>query len=384
MSGHKKVLLVNLGPNKTGVGNYASLIVGYGKLNYDVLNMSLYRKGSPDVYPRSRMGKTLFYGQKNDNTLKNYISNYFLLNKRDILKFLGNIKERYDAILLDQQDFAMTADLFKSAFSCDVYVTVHDLGHFKHSPIHPFKFILNKNFKALKSKSIKSVMCDSHSTAHELSEKYPDVSSKIQIVELTVDQNRYTIRDKNESRKKLNLPIGKILVLNVGKDGYIKNVRNFLNSIKYIQTNDIVYIRVGKLTYSKNVYDGLPQSLKERIIVIEDVSDDVLPFYYNASDIFVFPSLKEGFGLELVEAHLSGNIIVTTDRPPMNDLIVPEATLLAKNPEDPAEIASLIDKASREYESMQQKLMNTYNVYKDRFSMERFISKVENILQSVA
>ena len=384
MDGHKKVLLVNLGPSKTGVGNYANLITGYGKLNYDVLNMSLYRKGSSDVYPRSRTGKTFFYGQKNDNMLKNYISNYFLLNRRDIFKFLDSMQERYDAILLDQQDFAMMAHLFKSALNCDVYVTVHDIGYFKHSSIHPFKFILNKNFKALKSKSIKSVMCDSRNTAHELSEKYPDVSDKIQIVELTVDQNRYTIRDKNESRKKLNLPIGKILVLNVGKDGYVKNVRSFINSIKHIKNDNITYIRVGKLTYSMDDYDRLPQPLKERIIVVENVSDDDLSFYYNASDIFVFPSLNEGFGLELVEAHLSGNIIVTTDRPPMNDLIVPEASLLANSPEDPAEIASLIDKAYKEYESMLQILMNAYNVYKDRFSMERFISKTEDILQGVA
>ena len=158
-------------------------------------------------------------------------------------------------------------------------------------------------------------------------------------------------------------------------------MKSFVNSIKHIKNDNIVYIRIGKLVYSKKDYDRLPQSLKERIIIVEGVSDDILPFYYNASDIFVFPSLKEGFGLELVEAHLSGNIIVTTDRPPMNDLIIPEASLLTKNPENPAEIANLIDEASSKLNSMLEKLMNTVKAYKNRFSNERFISNVENILQ---
>ncbi|MCL4480703.1 MAG: glycosyltransferase [Candidatus Thermoplasmatota archaeon] len=376
-----KVLLVNIAPNKTGVGNYASLLVKYGELSYDVLNISFFRRGKPDNYPKSRNGKTFFYSPKRNNIYLNYASNYFLLNRHNFNRFLTNIKERYDSIFLDQQELAMMADMFHLKFNCYIHITVHDMGYFKHAPIHPFRFFLNKNLKHLKSKSIKSIMCDSNSTARELAERYPDVSGKISIVELTVDQNRYTIRNKNEARKKLNLPLDKTLVLSVGKDGYIKNVRNFINSIKYIKNDNIAYIRVGKLTYSRNDFDLLLKSLKERIVVVEDVSDNDLPFYYNASDIFVFPSLNEGFGLELVEAHLSGNIIVTTDRAPMNDIVIPGASLLVENPENPAEIAGMIDDASRQYDSMQSILMNAYNAYKNRFSMERFIKRTEEVLQ---
>jgi glycosyltransferase involved in cell wall biosynthesis len=378
---YNRVLLVNLGQNKTGVGNYANLLINYGNLQYDVLNICLFSKGSRNDYPKSRNGKTFLYGQKNDNFFKNYVSNYFFLNRLNFTRFLSNIKERYDSILLDQQDLAMMADMFHLKFNCDVHITVHDMGHFKHAQIHPFRFLLIKNFKALKSKNIKSIMCDSYSTARVLAERYPYVSSKILVVELSVDQNRYTTRNKDEVRKKLNLPLDKTLVLSVGKDGYIKNVRNFINSIKYIKNDNIVYVRVGKLTYSKNDFDLLPKPLKERIEVIEDVSDNDLPFYYNASDVFVFPSLKEGFGLELVEAHLSGNVIVTTDRAPMNDIVIPGASLFLKDPENPAEIAGLIDDASRQYKSLQNTLINAYNAYKDRFSMERFIKEVEGALQ---
>lgn len=384
MNGYGKVLLVNLGPNKTGVCNYASLLVNYGKLQYDILNVSLFKKDSPDNYPKSINGKTFFYGQKNDNMLRNYVSNYFSLNRNNLLRLLSNMEEIYDSILLDQQDLAILADTFHSKFNCSVNITVHDMGYFKYAPLHPYRFFLIKNFKALKFKSIRLIMCDSNNTARELADKYPEISDKVRIVELSVDQNRYKNRDKNEARKKLNLPMDKTLILNVGKDGYVKNIRNFINSVKYIKSDNIVYIRVGRLTYSKNDFDLLPQSMKDRIIIIEDVSDNDLPFYYSASDIFVFPSLKEGFGLELVESHLCGNIIVTTDREPMNDLIIPKASLLIKDPEDPIEIANLIDEASRQYDYMSKELRNAYNAYKDRFSMWRFIKETEDVLRGDA
>ena len=381
MKERSRVLLVNLGPKQTGVGNYARLIIKYGNLKYDILNINLYHLGSPENYPTVSDAKTFFYGQKSDNILKNFIFNYFLLKKKDFLGFLDNIEDRYNVILLDQQDFAMMADMFKLKFNCDIHITVHDIGYFKHSFIHPLKFILNKNLRALKSNSIKSVMCDSYHTAQKLAERYPEISGKIRIVELSVDQTKFTIRNKEETRKKLNLPNGKILALNIGKDGYIKNVKNFINSIRYVNNDNIIYIRVGKLTYSRKIYDKLPQQLKDRIIIVEGVSDDILPFYYSASDIFVFPSLREGFGLELVEAHLSGNVIVTTDRPPMNDLIIPDASLLIKNPESPSEIANLIDEASSKFKLMIEKLMSEIKIYKNRFSNEKFINNVESILQ---
>lgn len=379
-----RVLLVNIGTNKTGVGNYASLLANYGKLQYDILNISLFKKGFPEDYPKSKNGKTFFYGMKSDNVLRNYISNYFFLNKKTFLRFLSDIDEVYASIFLDQQDLAILADTFHLKFKCNVNITVHDLGHFKHAPLHPYRFFLVKNFKALKSKSIQTIMCDSNITTRELSCKYPEISDKVKTVELSVDQNRYFIRDKKEARKKLNLPIDKILILNVGKDGYVKNVKNFINSVRYIKNDQIIYIRVGKLTYCVNDYDDLPISMKEKIIIRDNVDDDDLPLYYSASDIFVFPSLKEGFGLELVEAQLSGNVIITTDKEPMNQLIISKASLLIKNPNDPVEIATLIDEVSTKYYYMNKELKNEYDVYKDRFSMWRFIKETEDVLFSDA
>jgi glycosyltransferase involved in cell wall biosynthesis len=43
------------------------------------------------------------------------------------------------------------------------------------------------------------------------------------------------------------------------------------------------------------------------------VPDDVLPLFYNVADVFVSPSLYEGFGLPLVEAMACGIPVICSD-----------------------------------------------------------------------
>ena len=282
--------------------------------------------------------------------------------------------------MLDQQDLAIYAPLFNKKFHCNIFITVHDAGYFRHAKLHPYRFFINKNLKALKNNNIKDISYDSNNTKNDVINKYIDVSDKGKIIELTVDSDVYKMRDMVESRKKLNLPLDKILVLNVGKDGYVKNIKSFIKSIMYIKNDNILFLRVGKLTESEKYFNEMPDEIKNKIIIREVVSDEDLPYYYNASNIFVFPSIKEGFGLEILEAQLSGNIVITTNREPMNKIVLSSASLLINDPFNPMEIANLIDESAMNYSFMKNKLMKDYKSYAERFSINRFIEETEKLL----
>ncbi len=376
----KKVLLVNIAPQKTGVGNYLKLILKYGNLKYDVLNISLFRKTQSSDYPSSINGKTFFYNARYNSLIFNFLFTYLGIDKGRLTNYLDKINEKYDAILLDQQDLAIYAPLFNKKFHCNVFITVHDAGYFRHAKIHPYRFFINKNLKALKNNNIKGISYDSDNTKNEIIKKYGDILDKGKTIELTVDSNIYKIRDMIESRKKLNLPLDKIIVLNVGKDGYVKNIKNFLKSLIYIKNDNILFLRVGKLIESEKYFNEIPDEIKKKIIIREDISDCDLPYYYSASNIFVFPSIKEGFGLEILEAQLSGNIVITTNREPMNKIVLSSASLLINDPFNPMEIAGLIEKSAMNYSSMKNKLIQDYKSYAERFSINRFIEETEKLL----
>ncbi|HEY9663874.1 MAG TPA: MSMEG_0565 family glycosyltransferase [Allocoleopsis sp.] len=68
------------------------------------------------------------------------------------------------------------------------------------------------------------------------------------------------------------------------------------------------------------------------------VSDEDLPVLYRAADAFVFPSIKEGWGLVVLEAIASGLPVITSDQPPFTEFLNSEQALLI-NPNSPQSIA---------------------------------------------
>ncbi|MEA5583192.1 glycosyltransferase family 1 protein [Nodularia harveyana UHCC-0300] len=55
------------------------------------------------------------------------------------------------------------------------------------------------------------------------------------------------------------------------------------------------------------------------IIVLGYVPDQQLPALYNGADVFVFPSIYEGFGIPVAEARACGTRVVTTDIPELRE-----------------------------------------------------------------
>jgi glycosyltransferase involved in cell wall biosynthesis len=72
---------------------------------------------------------------------------------------------------------------------------------------------------------------------------------------------------------------------------------------------------------------GLARRLgvESRVRFCTDVSDDELPLYLRAADIFVFPSQNrlEGFGLAVAEAMASGLPVIIADMPGVREVIEP-------------------------------------------------------------
>lgn len=72
------------------------------------------------------------------------------------------------------------------------------------------------------------------------------------------------------------------------------------------------------------------------------VPENDLPSYYRAADVFVFPSLLEGFGMVLIEAMTSGLPVVSTNTTAIPE-VVGEAGLLC----EPSSATSISEKVNR-------------------------------------
>jgi glycosyltransferase involved in cell wall biosynthesis len=82
--------------------------------------------------------------------------------------------------------------------------------------------------------------------------------------------------------------------------------------------------------------------IESRLLVTGFVPDPVLQLLYQSTDLFVFPSLYEGYGLPVAEALACGARTIGSRTSSVAELLVPEATF---DPASDAAIAAAIERA---------------------------------------
>ena len=72
----------------------------------------------------------------------------------------------------------------------------------------------------------------------------------------------------------------------------------------------------------------VPRELQDRLIIAAVVGDDDMPRLYMRAAAVLYPSLYEGFGLPVIEAHAVGTPILCSDAGALSDLKGPGAVAL--------------------------------------------------------
>lgn len=123
--------------------------------------------------------------------------------------------------------------------------------------------------------------------------------------------------DKFEKRKELGIPKGATLLLSMGELNKNKNHETVIRAIKNL---DVYYMIAGKGDLQKHLQDVIEEvGLKDRVKLLGyrcDVAE-----LYQASDIYVLPSIREGLNVSVMEAMASGLPVVCSRIRGNTDLI---------------------------------------------------------------
>ena len=143
--------------------------------------------------------------------------------------------------------------------------------------------------------------------------------------------------EKSVLRKKFGLPIDKTILIFVGSIIHRKGVDILIEAYKQLSQKlpDLYLLLVGPHNIQENpsldenwiasLQANLAEAnLSSKVNFLGLVSDrQSLSELYRASDIFVFPSRKEGLGNVVLEAMASGLPVVSSDLPVLRNVIFP-------------------------------------------------------------
>lgn len=92
-------------------------------------------------------------------------------------------------------------------------------------------------------------------------------------------------------------------------------------------------------------YIKLSESLgvEDHVVFHGFIENNLMPEYYSAADIFVFPTRRESFGLVLAEAMASGTPLVSTTAGAVPEVVEDRKTGILVPPEDPGKLAFAVN-----------------------------------------
>lgn len=261
-------------------------------------------------------------------------------------------------------------------------VTIHDLTHLVYPQFLPSR-IVGWYFKFIfwsACKKADHIMTDSESTKRDIIRFFHTPADKITVVPLGCGKEfvKKAQEEIDYIYDKFSIPRDKKLLLYVGNLLPHKNLSRLLEAFsKMPERNDCRLILVGKS------FNGRTENLGEKKLGISDlvihagvVSQEDLIALYNMANLFVLPSLYEGFGLPVLEAFACGTPVACSNTSSLPE--VGGSLAYYFNPTDSGNMAQVLSKAL-----MEKKKTEEYIRWAATFTWDKSSEMILSIAEQV-
>ncbi|MCK5534758.1 glycosyltransferase [bacterium] len=204
------------------------------------------------------------------------------------------------------------------SFGHKTIINVYDLIPYLYPHLCPGKkttkyYSFYRFIVALILKRADKIIACSKATFRDIIQAFPGFSKKTAMVYVGVGNEFYPRKEYNLS---FSLPVKK-RILYVGRQDPSKNITGLIYAFANLRKNkqmDCCLVIVGKKDPRyPDIYSLVKElNIEKEVIFTGYVSSSELPLFYNASDLFVFPSFYEGFGIPPLEAMACGVPVVSS------------------------------------------------------------------------
>ena len=253
---------------------------------------------------------------------------------------------------------------------CKYIIYVHDIVPyiFSREYMH-FLFLERQLYRLMLFVNIclaDIVITGSYASKNDIVRFFGNVKKKIRVIYYGIDRDFDRLENKVLFDKiKRKYGIYKFIMC-VGFTDPKKNLKAVIKA--YINLRKEKKVRhklviIGRRTHSSNFPKDLLSEIGDDLLITGYIPKQDLVILYNAADVFVFPSLYEGFGLPLLEAMACGCPVIASNIPSIVEIVGDAAILV-----DPHDISQ-----------MQESIYNILDNYQLRDELrKRALNRVKN------
>jgi glycosyltransferase involved in cell wall biosynthesis len=250
-------------------------------------------------------------------------------------------------------------------------LVVHDLlFRRKDLPFSKIMKIQRYFYLPISLKRANKIVAISETTAKDICAYYGDLKKDITVIYNSFRFDKYT---KNEGGRIENY------FLSICSSQPHKNSLTLLKAFEQYcyrggKNNLTLVGAISGNTSIESFYEGLPKSIKERIIVVSKISNEELSKWYSHASAFVSASLFEGLGMPVVEAMYFGIPLILSDIPIFHEVSREKAEFFS-----PLDVDQLCVKL---LSNISQRFDNTL-LLDDMFSVENTSQRFMSLLNSL-
>jgi len=170
-------------------------------------------------------------------------------------------------------------------------------------------------------------------------------SNKLHVIPNGYDERLFKSVPTVKAREKLGLPLNKKILLSVGNLVDMKGHVYLIDVMSMVskKRKDILLIIVGSGRLKEPLQSMVKKyGLEDYVILAGGKIHEEIPIWMNASDIFVLPSLQEGFPTVIPEALACGKPIIATNVGGVPEAITNDYLGILVNPGESEALASAI------------------------------------------
>lgn len=266
-------------------------------------------------------------------------------------------------------------------------VTIHDCIHLRFPQYLPNKLahLYARVFLSAAARKASRVITVSEASKRDIISFLHTPADKVEVVYNGLDERVTSPSPDDEARVRDRFQLDAPFVLYAGNIKPHKNVDRLIEAFARLRQRGMTQVKLLLIGDDISKYSSLRRlvhrhQLHQQVRFLGFVSIETLAALYRLAQVFVFPSLYEGFGLPPLEAMANGTPVITSNVSSLPEVVGDAALLI--DPMDADSIANAMYRVLNE-DALRAELVRRGHERVRAFSWERSVSRTHQIYLDV-